>query len=291
MKESLDNSFINTEKFPRKIEVPKEEIKAVEEIADFVEKLSLEPAKASQNPRLSVGELIERKEKELNSKIDSLPENKKLDLKIKIKRQAEYEAHKDDIDFDNNQFEKLLGFIEKYSIWQYKFSTNYAFTLGQYHDFNFKGDGSESREVDEYQAFAGQGRDSIYYVSKSGMSLRLLKNQLLDKGIRAVLQKPQEFVLFLNIREKQRNDLDIFEKFSDIEGINYQNMPAEIVSMEPKLEYNVVEYSTLDFNQKIDSSKDFESKIKTSRDGNKIIIENYDDIHTGHQINRIFFSK
>ena len=275
----------------KKIEVPKEEIKVVEEITDFVEKLSLEPAEMSQNPRFSVGELVERKEKELGLKIDSLPENEKLDLKIKIKRQAEYEAHKDDIDFENSQFEKLLEFIEKYPIWKYKFSTNYAFTLGQYHDFDFKGDGSESREVDEYQAFAGQGRDSIYYVSKSGMSLRLLKNQLLDKGIRVVLQKPQEFVLFLNIREKQRNDLDIFEKFSDIEGINYQNMPAEIVSTEPKLGYNVVEYSTLDFNQKIDSSKDFESKIKTSRDGNKIIVEDYDDIHTGHQVNRIYFKK
>lgn len=293
MKESLDNKFVNTERFPRKIEVPKEEIKVVEEISNFVKELSTETSDnfESQDSIFSVEELMHIREIELRTIINSLSAEEKSDLKRKIKREAQYERYKGFIDFRNYQFEKLVKYIESKPIWKYKFSTNYAFTLGQYHNFNFKGDGSESREVDEYNSFAGQSRDSVYYVSNSGMSLRLLRNQLLDKGIEAVLQKPQEFVLFLNIREQHRNDIRIDEKFSDIEGINYQNMPAEIVSMQPKLEYNVVEYSTRDFNQNIDSSKDFESKIKTNRDDNRIIVENYDDIHTGHQINRIFFSR
>ncbi len=278
--------------FEKHIEIPKEELRSVQDIFSFLEQLSKESYSddstyARSNHNFTATEIEEMKTEELNKTINSLSEDDASTLRRKIKRESQYEANQGDIDFTNDQFEKLVQYIESKEIWKHKFSTNHAFVLSQYHDFNFKGDASESEYYDQLNSYAGQGRDSIYYVSKSGLSLRLKKDLLMTDGLKAVLQKPQELIMFFNQREKQRRDLDVRETFNDIEKVNSIDFPAELVSFEPKLEFNVHEFSMFDFNKNIDS--DYKSNIQIEKTGDRIIVKNYDNEHTGHQINKIYF--
>jgi hypothetical protein len=284
--------FNNIEIPKKDIEIPKEEIQSVQDIFSFLEQISKEGysddstyARARHN--FTAAEIEEWKTEEFKKTLDSLSEDDALSLRRKIKRESEYEANQAEIDFINDQFEKLLQYIESKEIWEHKFSTNHAFALSQYHDYNFKGDASESEDYDKLNSYAGQGRDSIYYVSKSGLSLRLKKDLLMTKGLKAVLQKPQELIIFFNQREKQRRDLDVRQTFNDIEKINSIDFPAELVSFEPKLEFNVYEFSMFDFNKNIDA--DYKSNIQTEKTTDRIVIKNYDNEHMGHQINKIYF--
>lgn len=277
--------------FEKPIEIPKEELLVVQDIFSFVKKLpdgyGSESKYAQSNTNFTVEEIEEVKTKELKQTLDSLPEDEAFDLRRKIKRESQYWANQGEIDFKNDQFEKLIQYIESQKIWKHKFSTNHAFALSQYHDFNFKGDASESKIYDELNSYAGQNRDSIYYVSKSGLSLRLKKDLLMTKGIKAVLQKPQELILFFNRREQQRQDFVVRETFNDIESFNSMDLPAELVSFEPKLEFNVQEFSKFNFAENADA--DYKSDIQIVKNGDRIIIKNYDNEHTGHQINKIYF--
>ena len=280
---------------PVEIEIPKEELKIVSDIFEFLNKISEEGYSdgsiyAESNSKFTIQELIRNKTYKLSSTLDSLPESEKYEFEAKIMREAEYEAKKGNIDFLNYQFEKLTKFIESKPIWKYKFSTNYPFILSQFYELRFKGDGSESQQADALYSYAGQGRDSIYYVSNSGLSLRLKKSLLFKgRGIKDVLQKPQELILFFNQIEKERRDLNVRTTFNDIEDLNSIDFPAELVSFEPKIEYNVEEFTDFDFSQ--DKNSNYKSKIEVVKDKDRIIVKNYDNTHPGHQINRIYYKK
>jgi len=291
MKNNFEIKSNSSENFEKFIEIPKEEIQAVQDILSFSEKLSEEgytedSIYASSNSNLTAEELEKMNTDELSQTLKSLYDES-FNLRRKIKREAQYQARKGDIDFMNDQFEKLMQYIESQKIWKHKFSTNYSFNLGWYDETNFKGDGSESKTVDELNSFAGQSRDSLYYVSKSGLSLRLKRSLLIDGGLKQVLQKPQEFILFFNRREQQRRDLDIKETFNDIESLNSIDFPSELTSFEPKLEYNAIEFSKFNFSENIDS--DYKSDIQVIKNGDRTIVKNYDNEHPGHQINKIYF--
>ena len=278
----------------KSIEIPKEELKIVQNIFEFSDKISDEgwdedSVYAYSNSKFTVEEIIERRTNELSATLNTLPEDKKFELQAKIQREAEYEKRKGDIDYENAQFKRLTQFIENQPIWKYKFSTNRPFQLGQYHEYNYKGDASESQKADSLYSYAGQGRDSIYYVSYSGLSLRLKKDLLMTNGLKKVLQKPQELILFFNKREQQRNDLKVNESFDDIEGFNSTDFPAEVISFEPKLGYNTEEFTKFDFFQDINSN--YKSNIEVIRSNDRVIVKNYDNTHTGHQINKIYFQK
>lgn len=278
--------------FEKRIEIPKEELQVVKDITSFLEKLSEESYSddsiyTRKQHSFSESECEEIIRNEQKSKLETLSGDDKLELERKILREAQYMANQANIDFTNDQFEKLTQYIESQKIWKHKFTTNHAFALSQYHDYSFKGDASESKEYDALNSYAGQGRDSIYYVSKSGLSLRLKKDLLMTKGLKAVLQKPQELILFFNRREQQRQDLDTKETFNDIESLNSMDLPAELVSFEPRLEFNVQEFSKFNFAENVDA--DYKSDIQIVKNGDRIIIKNYDNEHTGHQINKIYF--
>ena len=220
--------FTGAENYEKTIQIPKEELQAVQDIFSFTEKLSAEgysddSSYALSNSHFTVEELEEIKINELKQTLNSLSREEQHDLRRKIKRQAQYESYKGEIDFKNDQFEKLTQYIDSQKIWKHKFSTCHSFNLGWYDEMNFKGDGSESKLVDEVNSFAGQSRDSIYYVSKSGICLRLKRSLLIEDGIQKVLQKPQELILFFNRREQQKRDLNVKETFNDIENLNYDN--------------------------------------------------------------------
>lgn len=290
MKEQLSNNKM--EGNGKSVEIKEEEFRVIRDIFSFSEKLSKETyiensTHAFTNSNFTAEELEQRKVAELSKTLASLSEDEAFDLKRKIKRQAQYEAYKADIDFRNEQFEKLVQYIESKEIWKHKFSTNYSFNLGQYDEIDFKGDGSESRYYDELNAFAGQSRDSLYYVSKSGLSLRLKRSLLHEKGISSVLQEPQELILFFNRREQQRRDLDIKESFNEIDNLNAIDFPSELVSFEPKLEYNAFEFSKFDFNKNTNSG--YTSSIQIIENQGRTIVKNYDNEHPGHQINKIYF--
>lgn len=290
MKEEFPKNKV--ENFEKSIEIPKEELEIVHDIFLFSEKLSEEgytndSVYASSNSNFSAEELEKMKTDELSQTLNSLSDDEAFNLRRKIKREAQYESRKGDIDFMNDQYEKLMQYIESQKIWKHKFSTNYSFNLGWYDETNFKGDGSESKSVDEVNSFAGQSRDSLYYVSKSGLSLRLKRSLLIEGGVKQVLQKPQELILFFNRREQQKRDLDIKETFNDIEDLNSIDFPAELTSFEPKLEYNAIEFSKFNFNEDVDS--DYKSSIQVTKSGDRIIVKNYDNEHPGHQINKIYF--
>ena len=267
------------------IEIPKSEIQVFQEIQDYMEVLAIDSGETFQ-PRKSqhsMAELIDEKTKEMGSDIDSVPPSEKLSLEFKIKRAAEYEAYKGEIDFRNDQLHKLIEFIESKNIWKCKFSTSKSVGLGQYDGREFVGDGSESKKYDQKNSFAGQSRDSIYFVSKSGLSLRLKVDRLFTEGgFKDVLQFPKELIIFLNRREKDRKNLEIRS------GSDFQDYPQEIISFEPRLGYNVEEFRTSNFGT--DTTHDYKSEIQVTREKGRVIVRNYQSDHSGHQVNRIFFS-
>ncbi len=202
----------------------------------------------------------------------------------KAEHEAEYEICKDIIDYKNKQLEELTKFIENQPIWKYKFSTDSHLQYNRYLDFRFKGDGSESKEYDEENSFAGQSKDSIYYISQSGVSLRLKKSLLFQHGVKDMLQKPQDLIIFRDW------ELEAEDMKSDLEGANkIVSFPTKAVSFEPKIGYYVEEFYT----KGIDSQKndDRVSKICINNEGEKILVKNFDDMHAGHQVNKIYFSR
>lgn len=265
-------------------ETPKEELQAVKEIYEFMEQLADDKGEAFE-PRKSqhtVAELVELKTTSLEQELGRLPPKEKLALEFKIKREAEYEAFKGEIDFRNDQLKRLTEYIETKDIWKTKFSTSQSVRADQFNNLSFAGDGSESRNYDQQNSFAGQSRDSIYFVSKSGLSLRLKVDELFGKdGFRAVLRSPKELIIFLNRKEKDKRHLEI------LGGNDFQDYPEEIISFTPQLGYNVEEFRSSNFGE--DSSSNFKSQIEVKKQAGRLTVKNYDTDHSGHQVNRIFY--
>jgi len=147
-------------------------------------------------------------------------------------------------------FDEVTRWLDKESVWKWKFTTSSA-------------DDSSSLEINPTN-------DSVYYVSRSGVSLRLKKTNLFEKGLKGTIQPFAETIFFINPENKK-------------------------ISETPQEEYWVVEYTSQEFHNlekggKAD--KDFISPIKKFLNdaGKLFFVEepvNLFHRHEGHAVNRI----
>lgn len=158
-------------------------------------------------------------------------------------------------------FTKLVEVLDTLDIWSVKFSTG---------------------EFDEDEnSIQDRNEDSIYYMTKSGVCLRL-KTINLRYGIRRE-----------NFEVKPR----IHGVIQPLNELVFFNGNGEI-SLLPKIGYSVKEYTTIPFHKLLNNGKadgDFHATIKIhTQDGKIVGIPEPKDIyssHEGHQVNQIFFQR
>lgn len=253
---NIENTFESTKEL-KSIEVSAEEIKLLKEVQKYWDKILDEGDEDYNGPLFGsnqeVNDLWKQKEAAEEQRISSLNESEKWQASWLLKQAAQYEVLKDQIDYKNEQLRKLIIYIEEQPIWKYKFTTS-----------------NDSRSK-----FANQDFDSIYYLTDSGVSLRLKKDLYLSK-LRSMLQKP--------------NDLSIF--ISQDCGINdtkrqsrQEEIPEKYVSLEPKVGYQVQEYYSDEL--RLQEEGNFKSKIKVVKSGDKIIISGFNGDHMGHFVDKI----
>lgn len=278
----------NSSEIIKSIEIPKEEFKCLGDITNFVKQLSVEENQYFDGPigyltgtKEEIEELFQNKKSKLDN--DSLLGQERHNAIFKTKREAEYEVCKDVVDYKNSQLEKLIKFIEKQEIWKTKFSTasNINYSRHIYPDFNSFVKGLEnSEEYHKMNSFAGQNLNSIYYISSSGLSLRIKMKDLHPNGdIAKALQPSGELSICLD----EVTDPDYEHK--SLNG--FIELPLKIVSFEPRVGYRVEEFCTNDFFN--NGEVDFKSKIKVLKNKEQLIIKDYDGNHAGHYINKVYF--
>jgi hypothetical protein len=273
------------------IEIPAEEIKSLRSIFDFVDKISLAEYERFNGPiqyPVGTGEKIQELFQEKKTKLEenqTLAKKEKDELRWFAKREAEYEACADVIDYKNEQLRKLTDFIESQKIWKTKFSTASNVGYSKYTHENFQtfiADLKKSEEYHKRNSFAGQNFNSIYYISNSGVSFRINMSELHPNGdIESSIQPLVELSIYVD----EITDPDTNEVISKNDS---EEFPSKIASFDPKIGYRVEEFGTNDFRNH--EKGDFSSKIQVLKSNDKIIIKDFDASHSGHYINKIYFS-
>lgn len=273
------------------IEISAEEIEAINSIQDFVFQLRTEefehfggPIHYEEGVSEKIQELFQNKKAKLEKDQD-LTKEKRDELRWIAKREAEYEACADVIDYKNEQLKRLTDFIESQKIWKAKFSTASNIGYSKYNHENmgvFIDDLEKSGEYHKRNSFAGQNFNSLYYISNSGISFRINMSDLHPNGdIEDSIQPLAE----LSICIDEVTDPDNSEVISKNGSSEF---PSKIVSFDPKIGYRVEEFGTNDFRNH--KNGDFASKIQVLKNNDKIIIKDFDASHPGHYINKIYFN-
>lgn len=160
------------------------------------------------------------------------------------------------IDLENRHLEKVIQFLDGLDIWKTKFTTRDENRFGS----------EEEKEA----------TDSIYYITKTGQSLRIRKYGLLKDGLSGSIGPFMEKVFYVD------NEYDNqYKSFS-----NRAN-----VSDQAKKGLFVIEYTTDEFQE---AQNDFDAQNFTSRirryekDGKIIYLNPVDGYrHRGYSVNRI----
>lgn len=269
------------------IEISAQEIKGFSSIRQFVDDLSeqenidfKDKEYDAADVKTQIKKLFQQKFDAAQSQLATLSGNDAISLKFKLQREAEYEAYKEVVDYKNEQFQKLLAFIENQGIWKSKFTTS------RNSEFNIKENkfDKDSERVDEYSSFAGQPRDSIYFLSHNNVSLRLKRDNLLTHGISKVLQPPCELSIYIDPRVDRDIELEA-EKEAGGKKEHQEAFKLEYISLEPKIGYRVYEYLSDELTAK--TSGDFTSPIEKWSNDQLLVVKNIDKHHSGHQISKI----
>lgn len=280
---------LENNKILKSIEIPKQEIETLNSIFSFINQVSFEeyerfsgPIGYSSGISARIEELFRKKMAEVEAN-QSLSQQEKSKLGFKARREAEYEACADVINYKNEQLKKVVEFAESQKIWKAKFSTASNIDYSQYRYENtqaFVDDLGKSEEYHKEMSFAGQNLNSLYYVSNSGVSLRLKMEALHPNGniLDAVQQLAELSICVDDITDRSNQEIkaegDLFER------------PLKTVSFTPKVGYRVEEFYTDDFRNHEEGN--FKSKIKVLEDDNKIVVKDFDGSHSGHYINKIY---
>ncbi len=163
-------------------------------------------------------------------------------------------------DITNPILETTALYLDSVPLWKHKFST--------------------SHEPNRHTATAH--KDSLYYVTPAGLSLRLKRTNAREEGMKRVVQPFMERIVFM------RNNMSINNGKVD---------PADI-SNEPKIGWWVQEYSSQQFwdiqNMKKPVLGDYKSTVDLTPakdDTGKIMLVEPQNVadHFGSQVNNIFF--
>lgn len=264
-----------------KISIPKEEIMAIWDIQNYWAKL-LEETEHNVMISKASKEKVTKKYQELLAKIDHpIAAGSKEDLSLY--REAEYLENQTLVDNRQALIKKLISHIEeKKGIWKHKFSTSNSVQINQYDDKGFSGNGQESKDRDAIQSFAGQSRDSLYYVTNSGATIRLKVDLLFHDDTtryKDILRPPKEKIIFVNKIARNKD----YKVVQDGKTIFLHDMCSEI----PTLDYNVEEFESQTFDTSI-HDQDFQSPISTINTEIGLEIKNFTEDHSGHQVNQIW---
>lgn len=153
---------------------------------------------------------------------------------------------------------EVMTYLDSLPLWQYKFSTEYKQGRRQPWDWY---------------------NDSLYYVTPSGISLRLKKAVVREQGLAGVIQPPQEKVTFENKYDFNQSD----------------SRPKQISTV-PQIGWHVEEYQSEDFRQLMASgeiSQDFPSHIVVVEHEDKPEVKTTGLVHThsGHNVKEIFIAR
>jgi len=249
--------------------IPQREMFALQEIKNFIKKMVEDSPEFARggikmvDGKQRIEELFEKKKKEYTGSKDEFMWH------FVLKRDAEYEVSKEQIEYRNNQLHKILCYIESLKIWAYKFTSSDRYS--HYH----KKFTTSLRDDLHYRRFAHQNKDSLYYLSKSGLCIRLQHTYLLTRGIEDLLRNPNEVFLCTipwtdNYKRKDK-------KIS---------FPLNEISFIPKHSYQVEEFCSKELVEE-EITTDFKTPLKVSRYANRLIIENFYGEHTGHIIDQV----
>lgn len=283
------------------IEIPEQEMECLHAIKDFVDTLSEKEYDDFDGPigyplgtKQKIEDLLKEKIAEIEKRDGPLTQDNKLSTYLEERAKAQYEICRDVLEYQKDQLAKLCEFIEKQNIWKSKFTTASNVIFQLYSDNpveDFKALLAQSEELHAERSFAQQNRNSLYYVSNAGASLRIKTDVMYGEGsIRNALQKPMETILYVDDitdHENYRALLNTVLPPTAIKGTSFY--PKKYISFEPKIACQVDEYATKDFREH--SSGKFTSKINISKNNESIIVKGYEISHGGHYINKIFFSK
>jgi len=177
------------------------------------------------------------------------------DRLLKIAQKKLYETHRriyqPIIDLENRHLEQVIQFLDSLDIWKTKFTTR---------DENRFASDEEKNDT-----------DSIYYVTKTGQSLRLRKYGLLKDGLSGSIEPFMEKIFYIDNQ---------YENFRDRANVSEQAESGLFV----------MEYTTDEFQEAQNDSEaqEFRSRIKRYEKDGKIIYLNPVDgyRHRGYSINR-----
>ena len=275
----------------KSIEIPANEIECLNSIKSFIGNISEKEFNdfdgaigypVGTNQRIK--NLLEEKKAEIEKRDDSFTEDDKLYTLVKERARAQYEICRDVLEYQKDQLQKLTDFIESQNIWKSKFTT--ASNVNYYHWSDnpiedFKESLAKSEELHAEISFAQLSRNSIYYISKAGISLRIKLDAMYGDGsIREALQDPMELILFID----DISDRDNY-KAPSYKGKSIY--PKKSISFEPKITCRVEEFSTKDFQEHTLGT--FISPIKVYEENENFIVKDYNISHGGHYINKIYF--
>jgi predicted CopG family antitoxin len=178
--------------------------------------------------------------------------DKQLEIMQKQLYETKRRIYEPVIDLENRYLEKVIQFLDSLDIWETKFTTRDENRFGS----------EEEKEA----------TDSIYYVTKSGQSLRIRKYSLLKDGLSGSIEPFMEKIFYIdNQYENFRNRANVSEQVE--KGLF------------------VMEYTTDEFQEAQNNfaTQEFMSRVKRYEKDGKIIYLNPVDgyRHRGYSVNRI----
>ena len=188
---------------------------------------------------------------------ENLTEKIEYDKQLEIAQKQLYETkcriYRPIIDLENIYLEKTIQFLDSLDIWETKFTTRDE-------------DHSKSEEEKEVT-------DSIYYVTKSGRSLRIRKYSLLKDGLAGSIEPFMEKIFYI---DKQYEDF-----------YNRANVSEQVEKGLFVMEYTTDEFQEAQNNP---NTQEFISRVRRYEKDGKIIYLNPVDgyRHRGYSVNKIY---
>lgn len=121
---------------------------------------------------------------------------------------------------------------------------------------------------DDIRNLAEDENDSLYYMTSSGMTLRLKKAMLLSDGLEQVIRSPKEKCLFLAPRTR-------------------------IFISQPTVGHYIEEFSSPEFKKAVEGNSDeviSSLQLFKNDNGDYVKVASAGVRHPGHAVNRIYFS-
>jgi hypothetical protein len=264
--ENIEEIWEEKEKLPFSTDrIPTEEMRQLAEInaklKEFKEQeknerdaLGFDFEKADQEFGVAEQKVQAMRSKEFSREdsAEKIEHDKQLEIAQKQLYEIKCRIYEPIIDLENRHLEKVVQYLDSLNIWKTKFTTR-----------------AENRFGSEEEKDA---TDSIYYVTKSGQSLRIRKYSLLKDGLSRSVEPFMEKIFYIDNQ---------YENFRLRENVTEQADKGLFV-----MEYTTDEFQKAQNNP---DTQEFISRVRRYEKDRKIIYLNPVDgyRHRGYSVNRI----